>query len=197
MKILNQEVQFKCTKGPKNYWTKYALQAHMNVSHDNVKQYQCYFCSFAYFEKSLLIHHISKHTKEKPHKCQYCCQWFRGKDSVRRHKNGNSCNQKLTHQLLRPCYFCGKSLSNHQVLKEHMKTAHLKEDFKRCNLCHKYFSSSTDRNRHIRTVHLSKERISVSYVRKIWAAMQICIGTFGACIRTRNLLSVISVQNHL
>jgi hypothetical protein len=154
MKSADREVPFQCTKCPKQYTTKYNFKAHINVSHDEVKWFQCYFCSLATFKKSQLIRHMPKHTKEKPYKCQYCYQSFTQKESLKRHKDGKSCNPRLTYPFLSPCYFCGKVLSNNQHLNEHMKIAHLKEDLKRCYLCHQYFSSHTDLNRHIRTVHL-------------------------------------------
>jgi KRAB domain-containing zinc finger protein len=143
MKSVNQKGPFRCTKCPKHYWTKYRLKAHMNVSHGEVKCYRCYFCSLAIFTESHMIQHMSKHTKEKPYKCQYCYQWYRQEESVKRHNNGKSCSLKLMSPLLSPCYFCGKGFSTHQNLKVHMKTVHLKEDLKRCNLCCKHFSSTT------------------------------------------------------
>jgi uncharacterized Zn-finger protein len=154
MKSIKPNVLFQCTKCPKHYRRKLSLKAHLNVTHNKVKQQQCYFCSFAAVKNSHLIQHMSKHTKEKPYKCQYCCQWFRRVDSVRRHKNGNSCNLKLTYGLLSPCYFCCQGFSKQQYLIWHMKKVHLKEDFKRCNLCDKYFCSTTAMNYHITTVHL-------------------------------------------
>jgi hypothetical protein len=153
MKNVKHEVGFQCTKCPKYYWTKYTFKAHMNVSHDDVKRNQCYFCCFPSFAESHLIRHMSNHTQEKPYKCQYCFRSFEAERSVKRHKDGKSCNLKQTHTLLSPCYFCGKCFSNNGSLKVHMRRVHLKEDFKRCNLCCKYFSSNTDLNRHIRTVH--------------------------------------------
>jgi KRAB domain-containing zinc finger protein len=153
MKSVNREVGFQCPKCPKQYTTQYALVAHMNVSHDEVKRYQCYFCSLATSTKSNLIRHMSKHTHERPFKCQTCCQWYRKEASVKRHKDGNSC---LTFPLLlSPCYFCFKLLPNNRRLKAHMKMVHLKEDYyKRCNLCRKYFSTTPVLNNHIRSVHL-------------------------------------------
>jgi KRAB domain-containing zinc finger protein len=154
MKIVRRNVPFQCTKCPKHYWTKCAFKAHVNVSHDKVKRYRCYFCSLAIFSESKMIQHMSNHTQEKPFKCHYCFQWYRKEESVNRHKNGRACNRKLRYPSVRPCYFCHKVLSNNPHLMEHMKTVHLKEDFKRCNLCCKYFSSAAAINRHARSVHL-------------------------------------------
>jgi stress-induced morphogen len=151
-------MRFQCANCPKHYLKKKYLKAHMNVSHDDIKRHQCYFCALALFSKSHMIQHMSRHTKEKPYKCQYCCQWYRMEESVKRHKDGNSCNRKLTYPLLSQCYFCGKVFSKHQCLNVHLKTVHLKEDFKRCNLCDKNFCSSTAINRHIRTVHLFEKK---------------------------------------
>jgi uncharacterized Zn-finger protein len=157
MKSVNRKIPFQCTKCPKQYWTKYHLKAHINVSHDEVKRYQCYFCSLAIFTESQMSQHISKHTKEKPYKCQYCFQSYQKEQSLKSHKDGKSCNPKLTFPLLRPCYFCGKVLSNNGRLNGHMKIVHLKEDFKLCNICCKYFSSTAAMNRHVRTVHLLEQ----------------------------------------
>jgi KRAB domain-containing zinc finger protein len=146
--------QFQCTKCPKHYCTKYGLKVHMNVSHEDVKRYQCYFCSFATFRNSNMIHHMLNHTKEKPYKCQYCLQSYKTERSVKKHKDGKSCNLRRTRPSLSPCYFCGKVSSTLQILKAHIKRVHLKEDLKRCNLCCKYFFSTSALNSHIRTVHL-------------------------------------------
>jgi hypothetical protein len=155
MKSVNRKVPYQCTKCPKHYWTKYGLKAHMNVSHDEVKRYQCYFCSWAASSESDLIQHMSKHTKEKPYKCQYCCQSYTKEQSVKRHTDGKSCKFKLTYPELSLCYFCGNVFRKYDVdvLKIHMKNIHLMEDFKRCNQCQKYFPSIAI-NHHIRTVHL-------------------------------------------
>jgi hypothetical protein len=93
---------------------------------------------------------MSKHTKEKPYKCQYCLQSFQEEGSVKRHRDGKVCKRKLKYPLplLSPCYFCDKMFSTHQNLKVHMKMIHLKEDLRRCNRCYKYFST-TAINHHI------------------------------------------------
>jgi KRAB domain-containing zinc finger protein len=152
MKSVNRKAPFQCPMCHKQYSKKYVLKAHMNVSHDGVKRYQCYFCFAAIFTESDMIEHMFNHTKEKPYKCQYCNQWYRKEDSVNKHKNGKTCSRKLTYQL--PCYFCGKVFLKRRILMSHMKTVHLKEELKQCNLCCKYFSSTIAINRHIRTVHL-------------------------------------------
>jgi KRAB domain-containing zinc finger protein len=158
MKSVHQEIRYQCTKCPKHYSKKKNLKAHRNVSHDDIKRYQCYFCSLATLTESDLIKHMSKHTNEKPYKCQYCCQWYKNELSIKRHKYGKFCNLKITYPSLSPCYFCGKVFSKHQCLNVHMKMVHLKEDFKRCNLCDKNFCSNTAINRHIRTVHLFERK---------------------------------------
>jgi KRAB domain-containing zinc finger protein len=154
MKYINQKTPFQCKKCRKLYSTKSSFKAHMNVSHEKVKRYQCYFCSVANFTKSLLIRHMLNHTMEKPYKCQYCFQWYKSKESVTKHKDGKACIRQITYPSLSPCYFCGKVSSNRQCLMSHMKSVHLKEASRRCNLCYKYFSSPTIINHHIRTVHL-------------------------------------------
>jgi KRAB domain-containing zinc finger protein len=126
----------------------------MNVSQDEVKWHNCYFCSVVFFKRSNIIQHMSIHTMEKPYKCQHCFQSFTKKASLKRHKEGTACNLKLTYTLPNPCYFCRRVLSNNGHANEHMKTVHLKENFKRCYQCNKYFSSTTAINCHIRAVHL-------------------------------------------
>jgi KRAB domain-containing zinc finger protein len=161
MKSADREVRFQCPKCPKQCTTKYNLKAHVNVSHDEVKRHQCYFCSLATFKKSDMIKHMLKHTKEKPYKCQYCFQSYKKKQSLKGHKDGKSCNLKLTYPSLSPCYFCGKYFPNHLRLNVHIKIVHLKEDFfdrkYKCQLCSKRSGSNSELNRHIQSVH-TKER---------------------------------------
>jgi KRAB domain-containing zinc finger protein len=171
MKRVNRKVPFQCKKCPKHYWTKCGFKAHMNVSHDEVKRYQCYFCSVAFFAESQLIPHMSKHTKEKPFKCQYCLQSFQAKRYVKKHKDGKSCNLKITYPLLSQCYFCGIVLLTHPILKTHMKRVHLKEDFKRCNLCCKYFPSTTAVNRHIQGVHTNEKAFKCYFCSKSFVTL--------------------------
>jgi uncharacterized C2H2 Zn-finger protein len=158
MKSADREVRFQCPKCPKQYTTKYNFKTHINVSHDDVQRFQCYFCSYATFNNSDMIKHMSKHTQEKPYKCQYCCQSYKMEQSLKRHKDGKSCNLRLTYPLLGPCYFCGKLFSKRLGLNRHMKTVHLRENFKRCHPCDKYFNSTFAINRHIRTVHLHEKK---------------------------------------
>jgi KRAB domain-containing zinc finger protein len=152
------EVRFPCPKCPEQYKTKYNLKTHMNVSHDEVKRFKCYFCSYATFNNSDIIKHMSKHTQEKPYKCKYCLHSFQAERSVRRHRDGESCNLRRKYPSLRPCYFCGKLFSQRWGLNVHMKTVHLRENCKWCHPCDKYFASTTGINRHIRTVHLHERK---------------------------------------
>jgi hypothetical protein len=153
MKSVNRKVPFQCTKCPKHYWTKYAFKAHMNVTHEEVKRYKCYFCSFAFFKNSHIIQHMSKHTKEKPYKCQYCLQSFQEERSVKKHKDGISCNRKQTHPLLSPCYFCDKAFSCTTAINHHIKSVHLLERNHKCQLCSKRLGSNSALNEHIQSVH--------------------------------------------
>jgi KRAB domain-containing zinc finger protein len=158
MKSVSRTAPFQCRKCPKRYRRKYGLKAHMHVSHDEVMRYQCYFCLFTCIRKSDMIQHMSKHTKEKPYKCENCCQSYRKEVSVKRHKYGESCRPRITYPLLSPCYFCGSVFSTNNISNVHMKSVHLKEGYKRCNLCDKYFSSTTTINLHIRRVHLLERK---------------------------------------
>jgi KRAB domain-containing zinc finger protein len=158
MKSVNRTVLFPCTKCPKQFSTKYGLKIHTNISHDDNKRYQCYFCSLAIFEESGLIQHMSKHTKEKPYKCQHCLQSYQTQRSVKSHEDGKICSWRQTFRLPNQCYFCDKVFLKRRNVNVHMNTVHLKEGLKRCNLCGKHFSSTTSLNHHITTVHLLERK---------------------------------------
>jgi KRAB domain-containing zinc finger protein len=81
MEIHTREKPYKCKRCLKSfrcpYYCKYHIQQksclkdHMNILHnDDIKRYQCYFCSKAAKYMSELRSHMRMHTREKPYKCK-------------------------------------------------------------------------------------------------------------------------------
>lgn len=49
------------------------------------RQCVCPICGFRTMYKNNLTRHMANHSKEKPHKCEYCLKTFRRKDYLKQH----------------------------------------------------------------------------------------------------------------
>jgi KRAB domain-containing zinc finger protein len=133
---------------------------------------RCYFCSKTLLDPSKLLKHISKHTKEKPHKCKRCCRSFAGCWFVH-HVARNTCVRHVENPLRNKCYFCSKTFINYKTVSRHTRQVHLQEGSKRCNFCLKYFPGNAQLQNHIRTVHLNERKFECGMCRRMYSCRSV------------------------
>lgn len=63
------------------------------------RQCVCPICGFRTMYKNNLTRHMANHSKEKPHKCEYCLKTFRRKDYLKQHI---LYHKDVTHPLFQP-----------------------------------------------------------------------------------------------
>ena len=105
--------------------------------------FDCPYCGTTFKQKSHLIGHIRRHTKEKPYECEYCGKRFPVSGTLTRHIR--------THTKENPyhCSMCEKKFAQKGALTRHMRT-HTKEKPFECPKCLQRFYEKAHMTVHIR-----------------------------------------------
>ena len=112
------EKKLKCTLCDKAYYTKKAINEHISVIHEGIKN-QCEFCEVVLAGENNLRRHIQVvHMGIKPHKCELCSASFREKSYLRAHmkRHNNERDYK--------CDLCPKSYLESRALRKHKLRVH-------------------------------------------------------------------------
>ncbi|XP_022831470.1 zinc finger protein 32-like [Spodoptera litura] len=112
--------KYACPHCPKTYTRAAYLKAHSLV-HTGVGKPRPFVCTYKGCERSfpskysLTVHTAHTHTKERPHKCDFCFKGFATATGLKIHLECHEYKEL-------PCNICGKKLKNKRVLQKHMKT---------------------------------------------------------------------------
>lgn len=118
----------KCDVCPQTFLSRANLQRHIQVVHQNRRNYPCSFCNLRSSSSSHLKSHVeAKHVtnKEPIHSCDKC--------EYKSYSKGNLASHKRRHNAARQgCYFCRKKFIIFQELVVHFRV-HTLETLQ--NLC--------------------------------------------------------------
>ncbi|XP_075395934.1 zinc finger X-chromosomal protein-like [Tenrec ecaudatus] len=85
LSVHTKDLPFRCKRCRKGFRQQNELKKHMK-SHSGRKVYQCEFCEYNTTDASGFKRHvISIHTKEYPHRCEYCKKGFRRPSEKNQH----------------------------------------------------------------------------------------------------------------
>ena len=147
--------KFKCDNCEKTFKQLKALERHVKIKHEKIKDHKCEECGKAFLYILSLNDHIScvHEGKEKNQKCSKCDKAFY---TVQRLQN----HVRLVHE--RPknygkhkCDICGKLLSYDHVLRKHIRFQHhgIKDFMCEIPGCEKGFYQRSDLKNHIKIIH--------------------------------------------
>jgi len=117
--------------------------------------YNCYFCDKSFKERVLRNNHISNHTLEHGHKCEFppCNNRYKSSATQRQHFRTCRFNPNQLKPIKRfTCYFCKKVLSCLKALDFHIRS-HSNEEPLKCHFCTKRFASIDCFRRHKLLTH--------------------------------------------
>lgn len=85
LSVHTKELPFRCKRCRKGFRQQQELKKHMK-SHSGKKVYQCEYCEYNTTDASGFKRHvISIHTKDYPHRCDYCKKGFRRPSEKNQH----------------------------------------------------------------------------------------------------------------
>ncbi|OXA45089.1 hypothetical protein Fcan01_20368 [Folsomia candida] len=156
-----------------------SLKSHMELVHENKKNYSCDDCGEKFKMKDTLAAHRVKEHNADSIVCEECGGTFTTRRGLNRHKSNHNMELKYTcntcgarfraqHQLTYHvrshavgqeviCQHCSKAFKHAPHLVEHIKRIHTRDYVPKtpfeCNHCKKRFASKKDRDCHIRQHH--------------------------------------------
>ena len=127
--------------------SKVTTNLHSQISHQNVKRFQCKICSKCFDHQKYLKLHMSRIHREKL-ECQLCKKCFGCKVYLQQHIDGVHANEKKFE-----CSVCKKCFSLNVHLRSHIRFVHENVRSYKCSLCELSFHLKDGLKVHIRGVH--------------------------------------------
>ena len=126
---------FMCATCMKQFTSKFSLEKHVCVNHENVTSFSCTWCDKSYVNAARLRRHLKVHTNPKPFACSFCQKTFSSNQILTHHI-------ETVHQGLKPfsCYICQKSFTGKTMRDEHVNVVHNKFKAFTCYFCQKSFA---------------------------------------------------------
>ncbi|KAG8188839.1 hypothetical protein JTE90_004650 [Oedothorax gibbosus] len=140
---------YACEYCPKKLNSERLLRDHMR---HHVNHYKCPFCDMTCPTPSGMANHITyRHSKEKPHSCQYCDYRGKSESDLRKHLESHS-NAPTYKCSIENCTYESRS---HTCYKAHFRKIHEgKQPVKySCHLCEKVFSRGNYLSKHLLNHH--------------------------------------------
>ncbi|GJQ81007.1 hypothetical protein Trydic_g23435 [Trypoxylus dichotomus] len=151
-------VPFKCQQCDKCYPKESLLRKHIR-SHFQTRDFACDECGKAFFRKQQLQYHkASKHSEERPYRCNVCDKAFKVPSALWKHTLIHVNDKKYV------CEICGKGFVEMVGLTKH-KITHTTEKNFVCTTCGKAFMRKRTLGWHLKK-HLEDKPYICSYCGK-------------------------------
>jgi len=141
-----KESEHSCIECEKKFLTKKTLDCHINLIHNNVKNFSCSQCKYkGKTQRQLNNHTRVKHLKSDLWPCYICGKELADKSHLDNHI--------LLHgEATYSCEFCGVKYKTEPALKLHKKNTHSEKTIV-CEYCSKRFSIKSTHDKHVLAVH--------------------------------------------
>lgn len=152
-----KEKPFECDRCHRRYTQKRQLNCHIKDKHKNGEEANnktsykkkpevrplCFVCGSSFSNKAHLIVHMTRHTGERPFKCDLCERDFPRISDLTTHRRIHTGEKPFK------CKLCEKSFRVSTKLATHMRS-HSNERPYACKQCERSFKYSKDLNIHMR-----------------------------------------------
>ena len=149
IKAVHKKIKIQCNIC-KKFYGKSGLLGHVRRVHQKEK-FKCGKCDKSFTTKrSVELHDLAVHKKEKPCKCDICDMPFDSIGNLKKHYQGK-------HEKLKvKCDLCGKELSLLSI-GQHKKVIHDIENAFSCKICEKDFTNTSNLKVHHAVHHELKK----------------------------------------